>query len=180
MNDNDFCKLSAFIDNELSDSQAAVFAGRLLENDELRTTWERYHLISDAIRNELTCQPNAVCQRVRETLDTEPTILAPKRMPRSVLRPAAGLAIAASVAAIAIIAWQPGDEQEPAGQPLAVIETPVQPAATVQFVSGEVRSTMPTAPRLNGYIVNHHERTANLGMQGVTPYVQLVDYAAEQ
>lgn len=178
MSENDLSRLSAFIDNELPDSHAAMFGNRLLENSELRTRWERYHLIGDAIRNELACQPDAVRERVRETLSAEPTVLAPRRIQRKILRPVAGLAIAASVATIAIIAWQPRDAQTPAAQRLAVVETPAPPA-TVQFVSEEVR-VMPSTRRLNGYLVNHHERTANIGMQGVTPYVQLVDYATEQ
>jgi sigma-E factor negative regulatory protein RseA len=119
-------RVSAFADGECSDveSRAAVAS---LENPEMRETWHRYQLIGDAMRGDLPQFVDAgFAARVRDAIAQEPAILAPasagRRQP-AWLRPAAGVAIAATVAAVAVI----GVGQRPAGE----LPVGVQTAANV-------------------------------------------------
>jgi len=43
-------RISAFMDGELEDHEAAGQVRRLKEDPELRAAWETYHLIGDALR----------------------------------------------------------------------------------------------------------------------------------
>jgi sigma-E factor negative regulatory protein RseA len=165
-------RLSAFVDSELPESDAKELYRDLMADSELRAAWERYHVIGDSLRNELACRPGALGTSVQDQLAAEPSILAPRRLERSWVRPLAGLAIAASVASVAILGWyQTRPQDSDAGAPLAVRDAPVP---GMKFVSSEEK--LLSTPRLNSYLMNHHERTSNIGMQGVMPYVQLVGY----
>ncbi|MEJ2435175.1 MAG: RseA family anti-sigma factor, partial [Pseudolabrys sp.] len=103
-------QLSALMDDELPESERELLLRRLAVDSGLRDRWERYHLARDVLHNEL---PETVdlglSERVRAALEREP---AQKRgVPaagalREVFKPLAGLAIAVSVAALAIVGLQ--------------------------------------------------------------------------
>ncbi len=112
----------------------AWLAGAAREQEE-QDTWSRYHLIGDALRDELP----SVCafdlaDRVSAALAEEPTILAPRTsrwqntvrpMLGNLLRQGGQFAIAASVAAVTILGvrhYQLG-EQALANQPAPVLNT---------------------------------------------------------
>lgn len=112
----------------------AWLTGAARERDE-QETWSRYHLIGDALRDELppVCAFD-LADRVSAALADEPTILAPRAsrwqtqirpMLGNLLRQGGQFAIAASVAAVTILGvrhYQLG-EQALARQPAPVLNT---------------------------------------------------------
>ena len=109
-------QISALLDNALSPDECTEALKSIHSSEDLRNTWNRYHLIGDAIRGEnITLPANLIADHVRERLESEPAIIAsPKHADQRSgsfkyhdnvhwLRPAAGMAMAASVAALAIL-----------------------------------------------------------------------------
>src|SRR5690606_1817186 len=136
MRDTDTEAISALMDGEAGD--AAALDG-LIQNETLRRTWGRYHVISDCLNGRLPAQVDVhLADRIALAIRNEPAIVAPvpERAPRQLLRPVAGLAIAASVAAVAIL----GVKQQRADH------TTVSPAAPVAAVTS-VPEPAPAAHR---------------------------------
>ena len=103
MNERNRESLSAFMDGELEGDPTPVIDG-LIRDESVRLKWMRYHLIADVMKHSA---PEAFDQRfasrLAARLETEPTVLCPtRRKAPAYLKPAAGVAIAASVAAMAI------------------------------------------------------------------------------
>jgi len=112
-------RISALMDNELPSEQSMK---ALLEDPSLSATWERYHLIGDALRDELPeYLDKTLSQRIANALEQEPTILAPKpqRSFLSVVQPkvkqfiqvAGQYGIAASVAVAVLVGIQQYQQQ---------------------------------------------------------------------
>lgn len=95
-------QLSAFLDGELPEAETTLLLKRLERDDELKGTLSRYSLIGAALRAE-GAVPDAsnVASRVRAALVAEPA-LGVRRVSRW-LRPVAGLAMAAGVAAATVV-----------------------------------------------------------------------------
>ncbi len=189
MTENDHEQISSLIDDELPDSERSEAIDSLGDGGKLRQRWERYHLISDVLGNNL---PDAIDQgfadRVRDALAGEPAVLAPRRSTRkapAIVKQVAGLAVAATVAAVAILAVQEYNQSvAPAPQKVAQKEAsgPVPGTGEWIRVSG-VNWNMDhpkVESKLNNYLVNHNGYSS--GMQGILPYAKIVGYdsAAEQ
>lgn len=113
-------RISALMDNELPSEQSMK---ALLEDPSLSATWARYHLIGDALRDELPeYLDETLSQRIANALEQEPTILAPKpqRSFLSVVQPkvkqfiqvAGQYGIAASVAVAVLVGIQQYQQQD--------------------------------------------------------------------
>lgn len=178
-------QVSALVDGEIAGSEIDGAIGTLLSDPTLRERWSRYHLVSDALRNNLPDNPyRSVADRVRQALEDEPAILVPRRrrvhMPVFV-RQAAGLAIAASVTAAAILGVQymhNEDEGNSAGAEMAEASgtqtySRLGGSAPVREVNEVYR------PSLDPYLVNHNEYSISSGMQGMLPYVRIVSDEAD-
>jgi len=100
-------QLSAMFDDELASAECELLARRLSRDGELRARWERYAVIAAAIRAERGVRLNArVARRVSVIVGAEPALAAtaaPGRAPRRWVRPVAGAAVAASVAAVSVL-----------------------------------------------------------------------------
>jgi len=131
-------RLSALMDSELDNFEQDI---EHLENSEqLKQRWMRYHLIRDVVSGHLPDAPRPnfdLAARVSAALEHEPTILAPRRFqPRQLIKQAAGLAIAATVSAIAIITIQNPQTSEPGDiAPLAATETQTEKVIAFSSVS---------------------------------------------
>ena len=72
--------VSALMDGEMSEADTGRLLDQLQRDAGLRTCWARYHLISDALRNDLTCHiKHNVANRVIQALASEPVHLSPRR-----------------------------------------------------------------------------------------------------
>ena len=67
--------LSAWMDGELSGEQARLLPSQLKCDAALRSDWNYYHLIGDAMRG---VEGPDLCKKICARLDAEPTVLAPR------------------------------------------------------------------------------------------------------
>lgn len=81
MNTNDMTQeqISAFIDNELTDGHVELVLAALRHADR-RATWDVYHQIGDVMRSDQMAHAFSpdFAARMRERLDAEPAIVAPR------------------------------------------------------------------------------------------------------
>jgi sigma-E factor negative regulatory protein RseA len=132
-------QLSAFLDGELPDPESALLVKRLERDDELRGALSRYSLIGAVLRSDGDVPAaRQVAARVSAAIAKEPFrgvsfIRIPSR--DVVLRAAAGLAVAASVAFGAVLLVQQTGSQDPTETEAVVARAEVPP---VQPVSDEL------------------------------------------
>jgi sigma-E factor negative regulatory protein RseA len=92
--------LSALMDGELSETESAQMIERLQHGDE-RALWQSWHVIGDCLRGTPPLKSD-LSNRISLLLADEPTVLAPHRR-AGFLR--FGMPVAASVAAVMLVAW---------------------------------------------------------------------------
>lgn len=168
-------QLSALVDDELSPAEHALLVGRLTRDAVLRQRLARYQLASDGLRNHLPGYVDPVFHhRVRAALQDEPAPQAGAGRLAGLFRPLAGVAVAASVAMVAVLALQSVRQEDPA----AVPPLAGAPPEAVDYIRAErppqAVAGSGIAQRLDVYLVNHNEFAVNRGMQGMLPYVRLV------
>ncbi len=151
--------LSAWMDGELSGEQARPLLPQLKRDGGLRSDWDGYHLIGDALRG---VHGPDLCARIRARLDTEPTVLAPQRRDAAEKLRRYALSAAASVAAVAFVGWMALPGRQDAPQIAAV------PAAEIKQVA------VPAGEGAADYLLAHQRYSPSSAMQGVAPYVRTV------
>lgn len=163
-------QVSALADDELPAREAELLLARMERDPALRDAWERYHALGEAMRGGLSGA--SIAGRVAAAVEREPAASV-SAVERWHLRPVAGLAIAASVAVLAVLTLHqpqqpvPGSVVPAAGEPPAT--TPLLEPRQADF-SG-VRSPE-LQDQLRSYLLNHSEH-AGARLRGVMPYVQL-------
>ena len=191
-------RLSAFVDGELEDPARDGIVDALYEDPELRRTWERFHLIGDAMRGTGPVPgADAIARDVGATLAGESVVRLKPRARRSRLHPLAGLGIAAAIAGIAVLGLhrldgggvqppQIADASRPESAAVSALAAPdrseVHVASVAERPAGTKASRLQwsgVAPdaeaRLNAYLVSHNEYAGD-GVRGVLPYVRIVGY----
>lgn len=162
-------QLSAFIDNEAYDSSIIE---QTEQDAEISATMTRYSLISDVLHNRYSAGSHELASRVHDSLNNEATLIAPKQWVKTpkIMKQAAGLAMAATVAAVAILVV--GDFS-PANRPeTTVVIGPV--------TDKPIRMTSEVQRKLNGYLVSHTEYSASSRMKGMLPYTRIASFAPGQ
>jgi len=107
-------QISALCDHELPEGEHELLLRRFAVEKSLRQHWERYHLIGAAMRKELPdVDSRGLAERVMVVIAAEQVIVSgsdasPVRWTRQLLRGAASVAIAASVAVVAIVGLNHG------------------------------------------------------------------------
>ncbi|HEX3395069.1 MAG TPA: sigma-E factor negative regulatory protein [Steroidobacteraceae bacterium] len=182
-------QVSAFLDGELPNTETELLLKRLTRDGELRESFGRYALIGEALRGGgsqiLTL---GFASRVNHAIDGEPAQAAghasQARVPRW-WRPLAGVAVAASVATVAIVALQqraivPKGAAAVTAQNVvaSTVSTPNQSPVqggggprealsyTVPAASAEAPSAIAPA-RLTNYVFAHSKYSSGLGQRGV-------------
>ena len=190
-------RLSALVDGELNGAEYGQALDAINLSPELRQRWMRYHTASDALKNSL---PTALLKpdfssRVMQAIDAEPTILAPRNITRKInplVKQVAGLAIAASVTAVAVLGVQTW-RLEPVAEPIAtvvqvtppvadlirpVVATTTTASTNTMTVDADSSALPPhVQSQINQYLLNHQN---SLAAQRMLPYARIVGYAAEQ
>lgn len=186
-------QISALIDGEQETGSVFILSA-ISANDELRQTWSRYHLIGETLRGNLSEQYDPdFATRVSNAIEREAAYDAPRARANSYLKPMAGLAIAASVAFVAVLgvrqvgvmpgsssATQVADNRTP-----SITATQEKPVVAASANTGVVhpdqyRSPVNASARLNRYLVNYNEYRTSAGVQGMLPYVRIVAHEAEE
>jgi hypothetical protein len=166
-------QLSALVDDELAEHEQALLLKQLAVDTGLQVRLSRYQLVSDALHNHLPQRIDpAFHTRVQAALGDAPPLRAGGTVVRSLLKPATGVAIAASVAVVAVLSLQSIRTEEPDAAPL-LASAPEAGGGT--YLRADIPPPpAPLARGLDVYLVNHNEYAVNRGMQGMLPYVRLV------
>lgn len=174
--------LSALVDGELKGDELVCGLDALRNDPELQQSWCTHHLVRDALSSNLNEGVSAqLHRRISTALKDEPTILAPQARKRPWVKQAAGLAIAASVAGIAIIGVQQmNGVRGDTGAQLVVEKQEYIRMAPTRVAEKTKKPLNSAGEALDRYLVNHNAYSANSGIQGVLPYVRIVGHKAAQ
>jgi len=204
-------QLSAFIDGELHDATMVPLIKELAKDVELKQRWQHYHLIGDGLRGSLSGSisvATSIADNVMQALESEPTILAPKPSTVSqtshLAKRLAGVAIAASVATIAVLGvqnlYQTPESSQLASMPAndAFVRMPQSDQAFATASNGsstmipQARGLMQASgPRstvdlpndeltarirnhLHRYLLDHTQNIDRSRVQGISPYTRIV------
>lgn len=163
-------KISALMDNELGEQDGHQAMLRLGDTAEARECWATYHLIGDVMRGQHTALD--VSGRVAAALESEPTVLAPRRNDRSSRVMTFALSAAASLSAIAVVGWMAFSTQTTT-QPAAELAAATAPVAEPQLVSA------PANGAVNEYLLAHQGVSPSSSLQGVAPYIRTISAQPE-
>jgi len=167
-------QISALVDDELEEREQALLL-RQLENDaELSGRLSRFQIISDALQNHLPeTLSSGFHERVQAALADEPPVHRQRSGVAVLFKPVAGLALAASVAMVAVLSLQ-STRQDPEAVP-AVASAPTHDSYIRAAADDSVASSEPTAApqNLEIYLANHSEYAVS---RGILPYVRLVGH----
>lgn len=177
------------MDGEISKETSRFLVRRLGADSELRGTWARYHLVRDCLRYQEGGLPGVdLCGRVQQALEDETPQMAPRRLASNFtksgwLKPVAGMAVAASVALMAIITVGPG--QSPDSTPAGELAGNPQAESFVSpnnVLAGGPRSqqvsvlggTGNSSRKMNSYLLRHYQVTGSTGGKGFVTFVPIV------
>lgn len=168
-------EISALVDGETPESQAGRLITALEQEPELRHCWRHYHLIGAVLRGggRAEIQP-CLCERVAKALESEPAVFSPRALPSRMpaLKWLTGLAVAASVAAVAVLSVQTAPQTAQFAAASAPGMAMQQPANELSGAQTQLTANNPPAPKLHNYLTNHNEYVTSAGMQGMLPYAR--------
>ncbi|MEX0373775.1 sigma-E factor negative regulatory protein [Spiribacter pallidus] len=193
-------QLSALVDGELDSEAAAFMTRRVGADDEARALWQRYQTVSAVARGEYTRDGSLLADRVGAAIAEEPAHgdgedSARGREPgvvATLLKPAAGMAIAASVALALVSVWPMVGEQPSGTSQTQAVATTLQGAPSegqlsrarlgapsTNAAAGERAMDAEARRWLNPYLVNHSEHAASGQLGGTLKYARIVGHDAE-
>jgi len=172
-------QLSACLDGELPPAELDLLLKRLERDPELRQTLGRYSAVGEAMRQaKPAIASRSLADKVMAAVEQEPAaarrrVRVPPVILRS-LRPVAGIAVAATVAAVAIFSVQqagvtPGPvlANQPASASSAVVAQSDDEAASYIVPSNTTQSAFVPATRLTNYVVAHSEYSSPLARRSM-------------
>lgn len=172
-------QLSACLDGELPEAELDLLLKQVSRDREVRACLGRYALIGETLRSRAAVlAPADFAKRVAAAIESEPSqaqLPLPERgaaARRAVqwLRPAAGFAVAAGVAAVAVLSLRPPAEAPESPYVAETLRAPVdQPNAqdaASYIVPANTTGYVPAA-RLTNYVVAHSEYSTPLGRRSV-------------
>lgn len=196
--------ISALLDGEIDPREHRDTVSKLIDSGpDALARFGRYQLIGDLMRDEASVIAGDVAGRVHDALRDEPTLLAPppRRTLPTWLKPLAGVAVAASVAAAAVVVAPQllTGEQGGVSQQVANVAPPV---AAPQLVAvgnpvprpplAKARADLASATaaprwqaldaaledRLNRLVIEHQEFGGRTGVNGPVAHIGFVSYEA--
>lgn len=204
MSDHDLERISAFVDGESPEGEISGLIDRLEHDSDMQKRWGRYHLIGDAMRNNLPSgMQTTLVSRVAKALENEPTIMAPYTSPSRKYksqsqRPTAGYAIAASIAIIGfVVIGLVGTRPDPVltSSATVAVNEPTQQASVIASatspvpleasdsketvtISGDIQNEQrANNPKIHAYVVRHEQASAVVARPGLPPNVRAVTFS---
>lgn len=176
-------QVSAFVDDELPSAETDLFVRRLVKDADLKQTLSRYQLMGEALRApgvtpQLSRDFSArVAAALEQQHSATPAVAVVRQPIGQWLRPVSGLAIAAGVAWVAVLAVrnQPAEvtshvQSADALQPVALTAQLMADSRPDSYVV-PTASNAPSAPipatRLTNYVVAHSEFSSPFGRRNV-------------
>ncbi|MCU7815663.1 MAG: sigma-E factor negative regulatory protein [Candidatus Thiodiazotropha sp. (ex Rostrolucina anterorostrata)] len=185
MTEQELERLSALVDDEISENEIPGEINKLTKNQATLDVWSRYHLIGDAMRSELGQLHNTdMASVISQRLENESVVLAPRALKRSTptrKHAISGLAVAGSLTAVAVVLApqmiNPGSSETP---PQTVVSNQLPENKTVYLVQDGTRWELLKKPkvesRLNAYLVNHQDLSPSSNIKGIMPFATFVSY----
>ncbi len=179
--------LSAFVDGEVQDEN---IVSSLVDDAEMAEKWQRYHLIRQGLRKELPKQANFdVSGAIASALESEPTILAPRKTWRDapivsnvipLVRSGGQLAIAASVAVAMVIGVQKLNQEEqqifnPAPAVVPGIQGGLSPVSLEQTQPLPRTDVREQQRRISAYLNDHRKQVLLKDSQRFLPTGESTD-----
>lgn len=158
--------ISTLMDGELFEDEAEDLFGQIRRDAGAHKDWEIYHLIGDVLRQpeHIHCDLSA---RVRERMQDEPVVLAPRiRATKQKVR-AFALSAAASLLAVGVVSWMSLQISPEVPPQLAMQQGAMRPA------SAQIQ------PKANDYLMAHQEFSPSADMGGSASYIRTVSYSPE-
>jgi sigma-E factor negative regulatory protein RseA len=171
MNDALKMQISAFIDGELPENESELLLRRLSQDGAMRQQVAQYLSIGRLIRREQEVPGmGELRNRIAAALGEEPVEAAPAPEPsrRRYLKPAAGVAVAASVAVAALIGLRQAELPEAPQRSVASESAPVSVADNVGYTE-PAPAALAERPgeMLMQYYLSHGATSADLGANGI-------------
>jgi sigma-E factor negative regulatory protein RseA len=184
--------VSALVDGELRDTEFARVMAHLEHSSEARQSWHAYHVVGDVMRTgqaEVNAHEANFLLRLRARLQHETAPLALQKAPDATNFPGTPRAGAndrlwrlvvgmASVAMVAVLAWQ-GFPGLGSSAPQLAAAPPAQPsAAPLLAQSGEVASPLGTGPvmirdpQLDALLAAHRQFGGTSALQTPTGFLR--------
>lgn len=158
--------ISALMDGELFEDEAEALLDDLKRDAGAHRDWATYHLIGDILR-----QPDSIHRDisagVRERMQNEPTVLAPRS--RGITQKVRNVALsaAASVMALGVVVWMSVQITPETSPQLAMQQSNMRPVS------------LKTQAQSNDYLMAHQEFSPSNDMHGGISYIRNVAYVAE-
>lgn len=186
--------LSALMDGEAGEHELRQALKAAGEDPALLAAWSRWHLAQSVLRGE-NVRPAGIDLRaaVAAAIDGEPVPQAARRAdaaaPAAWLKPLAGFAVAATVAAVTVIGWQgfrgagdadalaaAGESQTVALGPMVMVREDGE-----ELVVPVAGNESPTAgqDRLNAYLARHAQASSLGSARSMSPYARVVSFEGE-
>lgn len=156
-------EVSALLDGELETHEARDALAALRRDPDLRAAWSAYHTIGAALRGEQELSQD-ITARVMACLEQEATVLCPPAR-REAAWPRPAVALAASAAGVAVVAWMAFAPQFSAAPTRTEIAR--APAAVVAM--------KPAAQReMQEYLAAHQAQASSAQLPSVTQNIRTV------
>jgi sigma-E factor negative regulatory protein RseA len=186
MNKETLEHVSSLMDGELNRETSLFLTRRLCSDEELSGTWERYHLIRDCIRQPGTNTHLLGLSQKMQVALSEETIKPQQSWSKNRwLKPVSGLAVAASVALLAVVAIGPQQLAQdadivalPSAEPFS--SPNVLPSAPRTQAASFSPQTQGRDERLNSYLVRHNQASGSITTQGFLGFVPIVSSAQSE
>lgn len=167
--------ISSLMDGEMSRDASRFLVRRLGADDSLGSTWARYHMVRDCLRDpDGGLASRGLSSRISEAIERENPPAARRKATRW-MKPAAGVAIAASVALMAVLAVGPGGTPGQAVPDGGVVDNAAAPFNSPQGIPATpVTTQVASNPRVDRYLLRHYQATGSNSARGLVGFVPLV------
>lgn len=160
-------KVSALMDGEMFEDDVGEVLDQIRRDSAIRKNWAAYHLIGDVLRqpDHIHCDLSA---KVRERMNDEPVILAPRGYAVKQKARTFALSAAASLSAVGVVVWM-SMQISPEATPKQAMQQASMRPASIQI-----------QPSSNDYLMAHQEFSPSIDINGSASYIRTVSYSIDE
>ncbi|MDD4927905.1 MAG: sigma-E factor negative regulatory protein [Gallionella sp.] len=160
-------EISALMDGELFEDEAEILFDQIRHEPSAHSDWAMYHMIGDVLRQSDYIHRD-ISASVRDRLQNEPTVLAPRRHALKQKARVFALSAAASVMAVGVVAWMSLQISPETSPQLAMQQSNIRPV------------NLQIQPKSNDYLMAHQEFSPSNDMNGGASYIRTVTFTPEE
>lgn len=159
--------ISTLMDGELFEDEAEALFDEIKRDASAHRDWATYHLIGDVLRQPEYIHRD-ISAGVRDRMQNEPTVLAPRSRGMTQKVRNIALSAAASLMALGVVAWMSVQITPETNPQLAMQQSNIRPVS------------MKSQSKSNDYLMAHQEFSPSNDMNGGASYVRTVAYSPEE